>query len=232
LAQVKDNLLTRCARAIETNEIFISTEGYDLSKSAMNQLFSPENLLQHPFSEEAFNAYMSLLNTTSYATGKVYFFDTLQSSMIMSNIYNHERIRELFIKRGVDLEALEAIVFPIVDIAGSIQLIVAHLKKYCVTLFRDQEISEMPSKSGYILGNKPGVQFTALFNTLVVPPPPENVYEAPIDWALNDTQETGLAYSKGVEAIVSRVQQLVLGTEGIEKIDAASLLFGRVFYKQ
>ena len=103
--------------------------------------------------------------------------------MVLSNIYNHERIRELFAKRGVNLETLETLVFPIVDIAGSIQLIVAHLKKHCVTLFRDQE--QQPT--GHTLGNKPGVQFTALFNTLIVPPEPENLYEPPIDWSLNDT---------------------------------------------
>lgn len=145
-------------------------------------------------------------------------FDTLTSSIILANIYNHHRVKDLFTRRGISLEAHPTLVFPIIDInSASLQLIIADLSKHQVTLFRDHEVR------GVGLGNKPGVQVTAFFDSIMG--------EEEVQWAMNDVHVEGLSFKKGTtQAIVEKVQNLVYGGEGLRLMDPISLLVGRPIY--
>lgn len=193
--------MKKAADCLESNDILASTQKYDLSATAIHSILTESRR----FSEEAFNGFVSFLQQPN-----VVIFDTMTSSIVLANIYNHDRVRELFGKRSVTLEGNPTLVFPIVDINGAVQLIIADLSEHIVTLYRDHE-----QRGG--LTNKPGVQFTAFFDRLLEE-------EA---WSLNDVHESGLTFkhAKSTQALVERMQSIVYSD--IKRIEPFSLLTGR-----
>ncbi len=95
--------------------------GYDLSGQALAILLNNHADAPAQFSEELLNAYISLVNHKQQSM--VHVFDTMLTSVIMANIYNPERVRTILDKKGINLAQFERIFFPVVDISGSLQLI-------------------------------------------------------------------------------------------------------------
>ena len=109
--------------------------GYTLSSYALKSLSNQS--CETSFSEEAFNAYINLLNSKST---EYYIFDTLTTSCIQANIYNLERVQSILEKKNVSqgTTTYKYLIFPIIDISnkGSIQIIKADLERFTITVQR------------------------------------------------------------------------------------------------
>ena len=148
--QLYEYLLNKTTKQMDSNDILVSFESCDLTKQAIHSLITKQG-----FSEELLNAYLAIMPKS------VTVFDSLSTSTVLANIYNHDRVRMIFGRRGITLESQPTLVFPLIDtLTSSVQLIVASLSTHTVTLYRNHEV-----RGG--LGNKPGVQFTAFFDNLV-----------------------------------------------------------------
>jgi hypothetical protein len=95
----------------------VASSSYQLSAKAISDLTSSDQV----FSEEAFNGYIHIINQgikDRYEHDIV--LDTITTSLILANIYNPERVREIILKRNglTSLDSYQNIVFPIVDISN------------------------------------------------------------------------------------------------------------------
>lgn len=168
------------------------------------------------FSEEALNAYIHLLGTT-LETNKLV-LDTITTSMILANVLNPERVREILHTKSVHLNNYHTVVFPVVDTSenGSVQLIVADIRERSVKVVRS-EISQ--------LGDQPAEQITSLLSYFVT----GESSEAP-EWAVNET----VIANKEDSSCILKLSDLIKESLGLELAPTQkeslvkSILFGEL----
>lgn len=119
--------------------------------------------------------------------------------MVMSNIYNTERVVDIISKRNISLDYYHRLIFNVVDISnkGSLQLVIVNIPLHTVTVHRSQFSTT--------LGNKPGVQIVSLMSNILP------TKDGEPEWTLTDLPEEdgSLEYKSGLPTICLRLDQIL-----------------------